>query len=182
MAVIRPLIVGFATTFKYLFKKPITVNYPHQKVPMFPKWRGKQVLMRDEHGLEKCVACGLCSFACPADAIYLEAAEKGLILGKGKRPKKASTLYIDRGRIERHILRLLGSRRVRDLTTPDILRFMRDVTTGKTADGVSRSRDHRRRSRHGIAYGWSIRRNPVVCGFGGNHRVKPRSRGEAAGR
>jgi integrase len=68
--------------------------------------------------------------------IYLEAAEKGLILGKGKRPKKASTLYIDRGRIERHILSLLGSRRVRDLTTPDILRFMRDVTTGKTADDV----------------------------------------------
>jgi integrase len=68
--------------------------------------------------------------------IYLEAAEKGLILGKGKRPKKASTLYIDRGRIERHILSLLGSRRVRDLTTPDIPRFMRDVTTGKTADDV----------------------------------------------
>lgn len=68
--------------------------------------------------------------------IYLEAAEKGLILGKGKRPKKESTLYIDRGRIERHILPLLGSRRVRDLTTPDILRFMRDVTTGKTADDV----------------------------------------------
>jgi len=68
--------------------------------------------------------------------IYLEAADKRLILGKGKRPKKASTLYIDRGRIERHILPLLGSRRVRDLTTPDILRFMRDVTTGKTADDV----------------------------------------------
>jgi integrase len=68
--------------------------------------------------------------------IYLEAAEKGLILGKGKRPKKGSTLYIDRGRIERHILPLMGSQRVRDLTTPDILRFMRDVTTGKTADDV----------------------------------------------
>src|SRR2546427_12447485 len=75
MAVIRPLIIGFATTLKYLFKKPITVNYPEQKIPMFPKYRGKQVLMRDENGLEKCVACGLCSVACPADAIYLEAAE-----------------------------------------------------------------------------------------------------------
>src|ERR1700731_144623 len=75
MAVIGPLIVGFATTLKYLFKKPITVNYPEQKFPMFPKYRGKQVLMRDENGLEKCVACGLCSVACPADAIYLEAAE-----------------------------------------------------------------------------------------------------------
>jgi integrase len=64
---------------------------------------------------------------------YLEAAEKGFILGKRKRPKKSSTLYIDRGRIQRHILPLLGRHRVRDLTTPDIIRFMRDVTAGKTA-------------------------------------------------
>ena len=71
MAVIRPFVVGFATTLKYLFRKPITINYPEEKMPMFPKWRGKQVLMRDENGLEKCVACGLCSVACPADAIYL---------------------------------------------------------------------------------------------------------------
>jgi hypothetical protein len=48
---IRPLITGFATTFKHLFRKEITVNYPDEKVPMFPKWRGKQVLMRDENGL-----------------------------------------------------------------------------------------------------------------------------------
>src|SRR2546426_212703 len=47
MAVIRPLIIGFATTLKHLFKKPVTVNYPEQKMPMFPKYRGKQVLMRD---------------------------------------------------------------------------------------------------------------------------------------
>jgi integrase len=67
---------------------------------------------------------------------YLEAAEKGLILGKRNRPKKTSTLYIDRGRIDRHILPLLGSRRVRDLATPDIVRFMRDVTAGKTANDI----------------------------------------------
>jgi integrase len=67
---------------------------------------------------------------------YLEAAEKGLILGKRKRPKKSSTLYVDRGRIDRHILPLLGSRRVRDVTTPDIIRFMRDVTAGKTAADI----------------------------------------------
>jgi len=72
---ISEIITGFATTFKHIFRKPITVNYPDQKVPMFPKFRGKQVLMRDENGLEKCVACGLCAVACPADAIYLEAAE-----------------------------------------------------------------------------------------------------------
>jgi hypothetical protein len=67
---------------------------------------------------------------------YLEAAENGLILGKRKRPKKTSTLSTDRGRIERHILPLLGGRRVCDLTTPDIVRFMRDVTAGKTAADV----------------------------------------------
>src|ERR1051325_8659896 len=72
---IGPLITGMWTTFRHMFKPKVAVNYPYQKVPMFPKYRGKQVLMRDENGLEKCVACGLCSVACPADAIYLEAAE-----------------------------------------------------------------------------------------------------------
>ncbi len=63
---------------------------------------------------------------------YIEAADKGLILGKRKRPKKASTLATDRGRIDRHIKPLLGTRRVADLVTADINRFMRDVATGKT--------------------------------------------------
>ena len=72
---IRPLIIGFATTLKHLFKTPITVNYPEEKIPMFPKYRGKQVLMRDENGLEKCVACFLCAAACPSNCIYIEAAE-----------------------------------------------------------------------------------------------------------
>src|SRR5580700_7417018 len=51
---------------------------------------------------------------------YLAAAEKGLVLGKGNRPKKASSLYVDRGRINRHILPLLGSKRVPDLKAADI--------------------------------------------------------------
>ena len=67
---------------------------------------------------------------------YLIAAEKGLILGKKRLPKKPSTLATDRGRVERHILPLLGNRKVRDLTTPDINRFMREVTIGKTAANV----------------------------------------------
>ncbi|MHC2017162.1 tyrosine-type recombinase/integrase [Methylobacterium sp. CM6247] len=64
---------------------------------------------------------------------YLEAADKGLIIGKGGQPKKASTLYVDRGRIERHIKPLLGRRLVVDLTQPDVQRFVRDVQAGKTA-------------------------------------------------
>jgi integrase len=64
---------------------------------------------------------------------YLAAADRGLILGKKGGPKKPSTLARDRGAIARHILPLLGNRRVIDLTRPDIVRFLRDVTTGKTA-------------------------------------------------
>jgi len=64
---------------------------------------------------------------------YLAATAKGMILGKRGLPKKASTLETDIGRINRHIIPLLGNRKVRDLTTPDITRFMRDVIAGKTA-------------------------------------------------
>lgn len=65
---------------------------------------------------------------------YMSAAEKGLILGRRKnRPKKASTIEIDRGRIERHIKPLLGSRLVIDLTKADVTKFLRDVSGGKTA-------------------------------------------------
>ena len=88
-SMIGPLAKGFALTFRHLFRRPITVNYPDQKVPMFPRYRGKQVLMRDEAGLEKCVACGLCAVACPADAIYLEAAENDGTVMAG--PRDAST-------------------------------------------------------------------------------------------
>ena len=64
---------------------------------------------------------------------YLAAADKGLIFGKGNKPKKANTLYIDRGRIKRHILPLLGETRVKDLTSVDVNRFIRNVASGKTA-------------------------------------------------
>jgi integrase len=64
---------------------------------------------------------------------YLAAAGKGLILGKGNRPKKASSLYVDHGRIKRHILPLLGNSRVQDLKSSDIYRFLSDVASGKTS-------------------------------------------------
>ena len=66
-------------------------------------------------------------------ANYLDAAERGLIIGKGGKPKKPGTLYVDHGRIARHIVPLLGSRLVRDTTPADVHRFMRDVASGKTA-------------------------------------------------
>ena len=93
MCMIRPFLIGFATTFKHMFRKPNTVNYPEEKVPVYPKYRGKQVLMRDENGLEKCVACGLCAVACPADAIYLEAAENDGSVKAGPRYAKVYQIH-----------------------------------------------------------------------------------------
>lgn len=63
---------------------------------------------------------------------YLEDAKAGLILGKKRRPKKDSTIYTDEGRIKRHIIPLLGTRRVKDIKSADITRFMRDVAAGRT--------------------------------------------------
>jgi integrase len=65
-------------------------------------------------------------------AQYLKDAENGLVLGKGRRPKKASTILIDKSWIHRHIIPLLGTRRVKDVTQSDINRFIRDVVSGKT--------------------------------------------------
>lgn len=64
---------------------------------------------------------------------YIAAILKGLVLGKGGRPKKPSTLATDKGRIERHIKPLLGRKLVIDVKQSDISKFIRDVTTGKTA-------------------------------------------------
>lgn len=63
---------------------------------------------------------------------YLDDAKNGLILGKRRRPKKDSTVYTDAGRIKRHIIPLLGSRRVKDITSTEVTRFMRDIASGKT--------------------------------------------------
>jgi integrase len=63
---------------------------------------------------------------------YLADLKQGLILGKRGRPKKASTILTDVGRIQRHLIPLLGNRRVRDLTKSDITQVMKDIMAGKT--------------------------------------------------
>ena len=66
---------GFYVTFKHLFRKPVTLDYPRRKKPMAPRYRGGHYLERYDDGTERCVCCGLCAAACPADAIYMEPAE-----------------------------------------------------------------------------------------------------------
>jgi integrase len=67
---------------------------------------------------------------------YLDKAERGLIITRRRKPKKASTLYTDGGRVERHIIPLLGHRPVKDVSSADIRAFLRDVSSGKTAADV----------------------------------------------
>lgn len=67
---------GMMITFRHMFKKKPTINYPEEKRPFSPVFRGLHVLNRDEEGREKCTACGLCAVACPAEAITMEAAER----------------------------------------------------------------------------------------------------------
>lgn len=67
---------------------------------------------------------------------YLADLEQGLVLGKRGRPKKATTILSDVGRIQRHLIPLLGHRRVRDLTKADITQAMKDIMAGKTRINV----------------------------------------------
>ncbi|MCC3860863.1 NADH-quinone oxidoreductase subunit NuoI [Pseudemcibacter aquimaris] len=64
---------GMAMTLKYFFKKKVTLNYPHEKGPLSPRFRGEHALRRYENGEERCIACKLCEAICPAQAITIEA-------------------------------------------------------------------------------------------------------------
>jgi NADH-quinone oxidoreductase subunit I len=65
---------GLATTLRELFSKPVTIQYPEEKRSVKTRFRGRHALKRYENGLEKCIGCSLCAAACPADAIFVEAA------------------------------------------------------------------------------------------------------------
>lgn len=69
-------------------------------------------------------------------ALYTADLNAGLILGKGGRPKKPTTIVTDTGRIERHIIPLIGARRVKDLTKADINKVLKDIMAGKTRVAV----------------------------------------------
>lgn len=72
---VKELLRGLWVTLSTMFSKPVTVQYPEVKKEVKPRFRGRHVLKRYENGLEKCIGCALCAAACPADAIFVEAAE-----------------------------------------------------------------------------------------------------------
>lgn len=66
---------GFGVTFKTMFKKVFTEDYPMKPLVVEPRFHGRHQLNRWPDGLEKCVGCELCAWTCPADAIYVEGAD-----------------------------------------------------------------------------------------------------------
>ena len=70
------LFKGLGVTGKYLFKRKVTIQYPEQKTPMSPRFRGHHALRRYPNGQERCIACKLCEAVCPALAIDIESEER----------------------------------------------------------------------------------------------------------
>jgi NADH-quinone oxidoreductase subunit I len=70
------LVAGFALTLKYMFKPKVTVNYPYEKGPLSPRFRGEHALRRYPNGEERCIACKLCEAVCPALAITIESEQR----------------------------------------------------------------------------------------------------------
>jgi NADH-quinone oxidoreductase subunit I len=66
-------IAAFWLSMKYMFKPKATVNYPFEKGPLSPRFRGEHALRRYPNGEERCIACKLCEAICPAQAILIEA-------------------------------------------------------------------------------------------------------------
>ncbi len=67
---------GMAVTGKALFRKKITLQYPEEKTPQSPRFRGLHALRRYPGGEERCIACKLCEAVCPAVCIYIDSAER----------------------------------------------------------------------------------------------------------
>jgi NADH-quinone oxidoreductase subunit I len=67
------LVSGMAVTLRYFFSPKVTINYPFEKGPLSPRFRGEHALRRYSNGEERCIACKLCEAICPAQAITIEA-------------------------------------------------------------------------------------------------------------
>ena len=70
------LIKGLALTGRYMFSRKITVQFPEEKTPLSPRFRGLHALRRYPNGEERCIACKLCEAVCPAMAITIESTQR----------------------------------------------------------------------------------------------------------
>jgi NADH-quinone oxidoreductase subunit I len=73
---LRELAKGMALTGRYMFSRKITVQFPEEKTPLSPRFRGLHALRRYPNGEERCIACKLCEAVCPAMAISIESEQR----------------------------------------------------------------------------------------------------------
>src|ERR1039458_942394 len=107
---IRGIAKGMSITFGEIFKPTQVENYPDGKGPLRgavleQRYRGAHILQRDETGLKKCVACFLCAAACPANCIYIEAAENTEAVRISSSERYAKVFNIDYNRSEERRVR-----------------------------------------------------------------------------
>src|SRR5262249_60192676 len=90
---LKEFVQAFVLSMRYFFKPKPTLNYPFEKGPLSPRFRGEHALRRYPNGEERCIACKLCEAICPAQAIAIEAGparhdrrlpptRHGIVLGK----------------------------------------------------------------------------------------------------
>jgi NADH-quinone oxidoreductase subunit I len=70
------MLKGLSVTGRNLFARKITIQYPEEKTPMSPRFRGLHALRRYPNGEERCIACKLCEAVCPAKAITIESEQR----------------------------------------------------------------------------------------------------------
>ena len=73
---IQAILTGMWTTWRHIFRRPVTIQYPEEKRQPSPRYRARIILTCDPDGGERCVACYLCSAACPVDCISMQSAER----------------------------------------------------------------------------------------------------------
>ena len=84
------LVKGMALTGRYTFRRKVTVQFPEEKTPLSPRFRGLHAQRRYENGEERCIACKLCEAVCPAMAITIEAGQ-----GEDHGSRRTTRYHID---------------------------------------------------------------------------------------
>lgn len=147
------LFKGLALTGKHLFRRKVTVQFPEEKTPLSPRFRGLHALRRYENGEERCIACKLCEAVCPALAISIESEQRDDGTRRTTRYDIDLTKCIFCGFceescpvdsiVETHILEYHGEKRGDLYFTKDMLlavgdRYEKEIAANKAADAPYR--------------------------------------------
>ncbi len=169
---------GMAVPLRQMLKKPATNQYPEQPRPVAPRFHGRHQLNRYDDGLEKCIGCELCAWACPADAIYVQGANNTLEERFSPGERYASDYQINYNRcilcglcIEACPTRALTMTHDYEFSAPDrrALVYTKDMLLAPAPDGAMdtphRDKDVRER---GINYYGGLAVSPPTL-HGGDH-------------